>query len=354
MNWRRFVISLFVLLGAAVSLLAVSTTAQASPKAARFTIPQEGTKVILGETSIDGPAIASMPTGTGPSAVVAWTGTDAAHHLNLLTSTDGLHYSNKHILPETSLWRPAVEFIQSMRTGYGTIVLAWTGTDQAHTLNLELISTPNFTVLKKITFWGETSFTAPALTSINGDVNSDIYLAWAGTDSAHTLNIIHYSTAAGTSQKQTLWGWSSISRPNLTTDPSPGSTTAMILSWTGFNNHIYFAGTSDKVHWTMPSTSPLAYQSAWAPSLMAFYSTTVPTHWMAWTGSGTTSTLLLNVQYTQHYPSWSDAGSTVTLGEKAISSPELAGGFNSSQILVAWTGTDPLHHLNVAVISVTA
>lgn len=348
MHWRRFAITLLVLFGAAVSMIGVTNLAQASPRPASFTVPQEQTKVVLGETSIDGPAIANMGNGT----VLAWTGTDALHHLNIMTSTDGLNYSNKHILPETSLWRPAILFIVGGRgLPYGTIALAWTGTDPAHTLNLELISTPDFTAKEKITYWGQTSFTAPALTSINGDINSDIYLAWAGVDSAHTLNIIHHATVPDSNQQQILWGWSSISRPNLTVD---SSLNGLILSWTGVNNHIYFASSADRVNWSMSSGSPLTYQSAWAPSLMGFYATDMPTYWLAWTGSGTTSTHLLNVQYTQHYPSWSDAASTATLGETAISGPELAKGSASGQMLVAWTGTDALHHLNVAVVNVTA
>jgi hypothetical protein len=119
---------------------------------------------------------------------------------------------------------------------------------------------------------------------------------------------MHHATAPRTDQKQTLWGWSSISRQTISTDQS-SSSTGLILAWTGTNNRIYFANSTDKVHWTMPSTSPLSYQSAWAPSLVAFCATAMPTHWLAWTGSGTTSTRLLNVQYTQHYPSWGDAGS---------------------------------------------
>ncbi len=187
MSWRRVVLTLLVLLSAVVSLVGVSNAAQASPQAPRISqvsqvqqvqqapqatygAPKEGAKVILADTSIDGPAMANAYGGT----FIAWTGTDAQHHINLMTSNDGLHYSNKHILPEMSLWRPAIAFIGSQRTVpfEGTLLLAWTGNDTHHTLNLELISTPSFKVTQKITFWGETSFTAPAVDVIPGDVNS--------------------------------------------------------------------------------------------------------------------------------------------------------------------------------------
>ena len=234
-------------------------------RAPRLAPRKEGTKVTLADTSIDGPAI--MRTYS-PATVLAWTGTDAGRHINLMTSGDGLHYGNKITLPEMSLWRPAIAFIDTGRGDpYYTILLAWTGTDSAHTLNLEFISMPGYHVAQKITFWGETSFTAPALASINGDVNSDIFLAWAGTDTAHTLNVIHRSTLPPVAQdKHTLWGWSSISRPNLSRDASPSNPYGLILSWTGTTNRISFANSTDMVHWSMPSTSPLTYKSAWAPA----------------------------------------------------------------------------------------
>lgn len=167
-------------------------------------MPKEGPKVTLGDTSIDGPAIVAT---YHPATALAWAGADAYHHLNVITSSDGLHYGNKHILPELSLGRPALAFIDSGRGApYGTLVLAWTGTDPNHTLNIELIKLPDFTVVRRSTFWGETSFTAPAVASINGDINSDISLSWVGTDPAHTFNVMHIASVSWSRSKQILWG----------------------------------------------------------------------------------------------------------------------------------------------------
>jgi hypothetical protein len=336
----------------AVGLALFTTGAARATQGVVYGPPAEGAKVILGDTSIDGPAIART---YSPKTMLAWTGTDPDHHLNVMFSSDGLHYSDKHILPETSLWRPAMAFIDSGRGDpYFTIVLAWTGTDAAHTLNLEFIAMPDFTVTEKTIFWGETSFTAPSVTTINGDVNSDVYLAWSGTDAAHSLNVIHHTTAVPQQNvKQTLWGWKSISRPNISRDPSPGTMVDLILAWTSPDNHLAFASTANRTHWTMPGTSPLALQSAWAPSMIAFFTSSMPTHWLAWTGSGTKATQQITVRYTESFPAWGEAGSSTTLGETAISSPALAyagNGAGYDQMLLAWTGTDPDHHLNVAVI----
>lgn len=351
MSWRRLVATVLVSLTTVVSLVGMSNVAQASPQTT-YGAPKEGTKIILADTSIDGPAITAT---YSPATALAWAGTDAAHHLNLMTSSDGLHYTNKHILPELSLWRPALAFIDTGRGApYGTIVLAWTGTDAHHTLNVEFIKTPEYTVTKKITFWGEWSFTAPALATVNGDINSDVFLSWAGTDSAHTVNVMHISSNTLAHSKTILWGWRSVSRPNLSRDLASDAQGPVILSWTGVDNHINFAHLSaDMSKWTKASASPLSQLSAWAPSLNAVYSTVMPTHWLAWTGSGTTSNHSLNVQYTQAYPNWTGANTTATLDETAISSPAWAftGNGDSGQALLAWTGTDALHHLNIAVIS---
>ncbi len=104
----------------------------------------------------------------------------------------------------------------------------------------------------------------------------------------------------------------------------------------------------------MPSTSPLSIKSAWAPSMIGLYTTS--SHWLAWTGSGTTSTHALNVEYTQHYPSWSDANAKSTLNETAISGPALDYRTinGEPQVVIGWAGTDPSHHLNVALVTAPA
>lgn len=348
MRWRRYISALVVLFATVLSLVGMTKWVQAAP-AASFSAPKEGAKVTLADNSIDGPAIA---TTYAPATVLAWTGTDASHHLNLLISSDGLHYTNKMILPETSLWRPALAFIDSGRGApYGTIVLAWTGTDSGHTLNVEFISTPSYTVTQKITYWGESTFTAPAVMTVNGDINSDVYLGWSGNDGSHSLNIIHHTTMPGPDSKVTLWGWTSISRPNLATDHSTGGITPLLMSWLGSDNHLYFATSADGKTWNKQPR--MSQMSAWAPTMIGLYSTDTPNHWLTWTGSGSTSTRGISVMYTQNFPSWNDPGSSAALPEAALAGPELTYNNVSHQVLIAWTGLDASHSLNVAVVSVT-
>jgi hypothetical protein len=76
----------------------------------------------------------------------------------------------------------------------------------------------------------------------------------------------------------------------------------------------------------------------------------MPVHWLAWTG--TDSARHLNVQYTESFPSWFNANSKTTFAELALGGPALGYIGEPGRLLVAWTGTDPAHHLNVAVVVV--
>jgi hypothetical protein len=110
----------------------------------------------LADTSIDGPALWTSPTGS-MRAIIAWTGTDASHHLNCLTSSNGLTFTNRHTLSETSPFRPAIAAVST--DANPTVELAWTGTDRAHHVNL-LSGVPGQGYTK--VSLPELSFTAPA------------------------------------------------------------------------------------------------------------------------------------------------------------------------------------------------
>ena len=171
-------------------------------------------KTTLPETSIDGPALASI----GNESVLAWTGTDAAHHLNVETSTDGLHYGNKLVLSQTSPFRPDV----ALATQGGAVAVAWTGTDANHSLNVLFdvySSSP-----KKLTLRNETSFTAPALL-----IGPGFFLAWTGTDANHSLNILQLSeTSSGVVPgTKTVLSDSSDAGPHM----GRSSATVMDLLW---------------------------------------------------------------------------------------------------------------------------
>ncbi|HEY1391047.1 MAG TPA: hypothetical protein VGF38_21100, partial [Ktedonobacterales bacterium] len=91
-------------------LLTLVPVASASAASSTSHAPQAVTlshKVTLwGETSIDGPALASFFDnfeGLGSVTIIGWTGTDAQHHLNLMRSSDDpangvTHFKDKRTL----------------------------------------------------------------------------------------------------------------------------------------------------------------------------------------------------------------------------------------------------------------
>jgi hypothetical protein len=314
--------------------------------------PREGAKVTLTETSVDGPAIwtisGSAPNGP-PRAVLAWTGTDLDHHLNYMSSTDGLHYGAKHTLSETSSFRPSVTEIVDFEGGPQFIVLAWTGSDQLHTLNVLYVDALTNQPVAKLTLTGETSFTAPTVAAHCCAAASEVRLAWAGTDAQQTLNVIRISADRKVISKTILFGLTSIAAPYLN-DATPTFDT-WLLSWAGFNRRINFAesvvGTG-----TWNVQAPLVEFSESGPSMIALPSGTVPNHWVAWSGTFRDTEHHLNVQFTQSFPAWPTDTAKTTFVETCLGGPQMGSLGVSGQTLVAWTGTDLAHSLNVAVILV--
>ncbi len=348
MLWRRILVAAAVLTAAALGLFSgMATTAAAAmpntPYADHiaqvvFGPPEEGKKLTLGETSIDGPAVWSLPGVTSPF-VLAWTGTDAAHHVNVMTSRNGFTYGAKRILRETSPYPPAVTFEGSGRAGF--VVVAWTGTDAAHTLNVTYLDADTLATVRKMTLWGRTSFAAPAVTAFGSG-----YLALAWTDTAQNLGVLRISP-----QGQILGSvkpFASRGAPNLTHNFATGQS---LLTWVEpYRNHspLFFSTSSDAVTWA-PARQIQEF-SDHAPSMMRVSATNMPTHWLAWTGTDTTHHL--NVQYTESFPNWTNVNSKTIFRETCLGGPALGYVGVVRQMLVAWTGTDAAHHLNVAVVFV--
>lgn len=347
MLWRRILVAAALLAAAALGLFhGVATTAAAAApyhehlSKVVFGPPEEGNKLILGETSIDGPAVWSLPGATAPF-VLAWTGTDAVHHVNVRTSSNGFQNGLKRILPETSPHRPAVTFEGSGRAGF--VVVAWTGTDAAHTLNVEYLDAGTLATVRKMTLWGYTSFSAPAVSTFDSG-----YLALAWTDKTQNLSILRISP-----QGQILGSLkvsASAGAPNLTRD---FGTQQLLLTWVQpaqFVSRLFFSTSANAEQWT--ATQWIAEYSDHAPSMVGINAINMPTHWLAWAGSGGDSAHHLNVQYTESFPNWANVNSKTTFHETGLGSPALGYVGVARQMLVAWTGTDPAHHLNVAVVLV--
>ena len=296
------------------------------------TIPPCSALSTLNETSIDGPALyASAPRVIG--ATLAWTGTD--HHLNIMKSADGLHYSDKLTINEISDMRPAV--VHRSADADDAVAIAWTGTD--HRLNI-IYDAYNASP-KKLTL-DETSDSPPAL-----EIRDYfLYIAWRGRDAAHTLNVlpIEIADTLNVGQKAKLSNFSSLTGPSLWWDTANNQ---FLLSWTAVDpaNRILFATSPDGVTWTIPENTLLVEESKFSPHLIAASADDMARHVIVWTGTDG----LLNLRDTDSFPQWPVAGTKTTLGDSALGAPALGYTGPSGHVLLAWTGTDKNHHLNAAI-----
>ncbi|HEY1391320.1 MAG TPA: polysaccharide deacetylase family protein [Ktedonobacterales bacterium] len=318
-----------------------SMRAAATPAATPVLSPTaaEVSKVTLADTSIDGPALWTSSSGVVRS-ILAWTGTDTAHHLNVMSSGIGSIYGNKVTLADASVARPAVA-----RSLGGKVAIAWIGTDASHTLNVLYDAYGAWT---KLTLWGENSAYSPALASLD---ESTLLLAWTGTNSGHSLNTLRINVGGSLTKgaKTTLWSYSSLSGPSL---HFASARSEHILSWSAASpsNRVAFSVSTDTQTWSSPTT--LVESSGATPSVVGivdgYYG--MPAHYLAWTGTDVAHGL--NFQYTQGFPAWPDPSVTkATLAESAWGAPALGFIGGPSQMLVAWTGTDTAHHLNVATLT---
>lgn len=148
-----------------------------------FTVADDGelaeyAKVTLGEESTDeaGPALVSS---NGLLSLV-WLGRD--DHLNVVETTNGKDFQNKHTLRERSphTATPGITF------GDGHYYLAWIGHDDR--LNLDS-STDSLTWSNKVTLNEKSTGTGVASVAYG---NGTLFLDWSGTDHKHHVNIMRF------------------------------------------------------------------------------------------------------------------------------------------------------------------
>jgi hypothetical protein len=215
-------------------------------------------KTVLPDTTSAAPALAAF----GGRLVLAWTGTDPQSHLNVISSTDGVHWGNRSTLPQTTFYADGPALTAYRRF----LVIAWTGTDT--NLN-DAFSTDgkNFgTAATFGQFYGATSRYGPALTTLNGD----LVVAWTGTDGQ--LNDLDLTT----SRKTILSAGGRF--PHSGNAPSLASNgNQLYLAWTGTDNQLNVLDATTGV--AVPPTNESSY---FGPSL-AFGPG--GTRYLAWTGT---------------------------------------------------------------------
>jgi hypothetical protein len=298
----------------------------------------EAAKVILSQTSVAAPGFAANASDA-IGAAIAWAGTDRLHHINVMTSNDGLHYGHKLTLSQETVDRPALG--REAARGGGAVAIAWRGTDSLHRVSV-LYDPHGVHGPPRLLITRQTTFTTPAIAFFH----ANLLLAWTGTDPAHHLNVMPSGVMSPTLTpgSKTILGFTGSDGPSLAvaTNNATGAQTA-VLSWATTASHINLAQSTDGVHFTSALGAGLAATTASSPVFVHFTSEGGPEYWIAWTGTDPTHHLNVKWTPTAAYPQWT--GTKTILPELALGGPGL--GFQEG-LLIAWTGVDPAHHLNIA------
>jgi hypothetical protein len=159
---------------------------------------------------------------------LAWTGTDG--HLNVICSADGVHFTNKVTLPDTSHSGPTLAAFN------GRLYLGWTGTNGQ--VNIES-SADGMSFSNKITYslysyissGGHQVDLSPALAAFGGR----LYLACTLPDT----RLVVLSAANGTAFSGPILGETSDAAPALTVEQAAvkGQPARLVLGWTGVGNN---------------------------------------------------------------------------------------------------------------------
>ncbi|HLJ86022.1 MAG TPA: hypothetical protein VKZ53_04315 [Candidatus Angelobacter sp.] len=224
----------------------------------------------------------------------------------------------KNTLVETAVNAPGVAELN------GRTYIAWAGTDSEHRLNV--LSSNHRTVWQNKVTLHDTSPVGVSICVFNGR----IYLAWSGTGNQQ-LNVMSSPDGINWINKVTL-GETSAHRPVLTVHNNE-----LVLGWTGTDSehHLNVLFSNDGIHWNDKHT--LGETSIDSPALASFQGKLV----IAWTG--TDSSHRLNVSSSgDRGASWHNK---VTLNETSIASPGLLA--FAGQLLLSWDGTDADHHINL-------
>lgn len=273
-------------------------------------------KTILSDSAIGGPALVNI---NDTVLAMAWTGTDSAHRLNVMSSLDGLSFSNKVTLGETSFDGPGFAF------GNGRAFLAWTGIDAGHHLNV-MSSADCRTFEHKVTL-GDNSRFGPALAFGNGH----IYLAWVGTDPAWRLNVMSSTDGITWSNKVTL---------NESSDSAPGLCYAngkLYLLWQGTDGNSSLNVLSSSDGHSFGNKVTLGDTSDFRPAMSSSAEGLV----LGWTGRDSNHHVnsMVSLDGSHNFKG------KFVYGDTSIAGPTLVN-FHG-RVLIGWTGTDQVHHLNV-------
>jgi peptidoglycan hydrolase-like protein with peptidoglycan-binding domain len=177
----------------------------------------------------------------------------------------------------------------------------------------------------------DTSITSPSFCTFNNRG----YIAWAGKDAAHRLNVMATDNLRVWYSKVTM-GDTSESGPSLAVFNN-----RLYIAWRGVgNNQLNVMSSADGITWTNKVT--LGDTTFHRPALAVFNNRLV----LGWTG--TDSARRLNIISSGNGTTWTGK---ITLNDTSINGPDLCA--LGGNLLICWTGTDAAHRLNVMAFNGT-
>lgn len=268
-------------------------------------------KVTLGDTSTNGPALASR----NGQLLLGWTGTGNLR-LNFMSSSDGMNFSDKVTLNDTSPAAPALAVFQNR------YVVAWRGVGNNRLNIMQSSDSQNWT--NKVTL-NDTSESSPALAVFG----NDLYIAWRGIGN-NRLNVMRSNDGQNWRDKMVLSDITN-SGPALIAFGN-----RLLLAWRGIGkNRLNVMQSFDGMSFSGKVTLGDTTQSK--PSLCVHEGKA----YLCWQGTGNR---FLNLLESSDGTTWTGK---VTSGERCIDGPVL--GTFGDRLIWSWTGIDSSHHLNIGL-----
>ncbi len=288
-----------------------------------------------GQTSIDSPGFWSdsgsqAPSPSAPHAAIAWVGTDSSHSLNVMLSADGLNYTSKLTLHETSYSHPAV--LVTFVSGKAITTLAWTGTNSGRWLNITYDVYGVLGKSQKLIISTKSTNYSPTLT----EFANQMWLGWVAQDAHHTLHVMSLGAnglTPGPDTALTAMPGSSAT-PTLISDLKDN--TLWLISQQVGSNAVGVLTSADGVTWqTAPSPS-----ASWTTSVtpggvaIATPATGMAPYYLIWTDSTSSSHNLFLMQTTTA-TAW--AGLPTVLSGSGLDGAAIGYVGVPHQTLITWT-----------------
>lgn len=189
-----------------------------------------GTTVNDTALATTGPALTGATIGGSTQLLVAWAGTDSAHHI-YLGRYHGTNTLDCHTqVPESTDFSPYLVGVSS------NVYLAWTGADPAHHINIALLNTnscPDHVTLQNVVTLNDTAIGGPAMTIYNGS----LYVAWAGTDAQKHIYLGRFTGGPSLANHTCLCNLAAVSDLGM----SANDAGAVTITYDGTDGRVYLA-----------------------------------------------------------------------------------------------------------------